>query len=426
VVRLAYRGKQETLEARKHKRDYGLELGKKLVGLFKKDHRRGRREGDTADETTSLLPDAHAPRSNAVEDGEFHPISSKRPFTKPAQPRPSFREAFSRQSVINLAVYSMLAMHSVASDQLLPIFMHHPHQSHTPGDPEYRLPFKFTGGFGLHSERIGFLFTLYGFCGMLIQFLIFPPVARRFGVLNCLKVCASAFPVIYFLTPFTALVGKGTTQQATMFALMFLKCVCVIFAFPCTTILLTNSAASLRVLGTLNGIATSLAAIGRAVGPAIGGSTFTLGVELGYVILPWWTISVLSICGAVPVWMLIEMDGFGDSDSGSGSDSGTDAEQHEISRGVLPDQNEQRQQIRAYLLGPDKTATPVRVDDEEEDEFAIDDTRAPSLVAGRERSESRARRVSAPIGSGGILPVGPGRERRMSSGLAQCNNGSLI
>jgi hypothetical protein len=34
--------------------------------------------------------------------------------------------------------------------------------------------------------------------------------------------------------------------------------------------------------------------------------------------------------------------------------------------------------------------------------------------------------MSAPIGSGGILPVGPSRERRMSSGLAQCNNGSLI
>ncbi|KAH0543583.1 hypothetical protein FGG08_002144 [Glutinoglossum americanum] len=425
---------KETLETRKHRRDYGLELGEKLVGLFRRDPQHGRRGGGTADETTSLLSGTPPPRLTAVEDEEFHRVSSKHPSAKPTQSRPGFREVFSRQSAINLVAYSMLSMHSVSSDQLLPIFMHHPPQSHTPDNPDFRLPFKFAGGFGLNSQRIGFLFTLYGVCGMLAQFLIFPAVARRFGVLNCLKVCVSTFPIIYFLTPFTALISPGTTQQATMFALMLVKCVCVIFAFPCSTILLTNSAVSLQILGTLNGFATSIAAIGRAIGPAIGGCTFTLGVELGYVILPWWTITALSICGAVPVWMLVEMDGFGDSESESDSDSqgsvgyiDGDPEcrktSHVPQREASPDQNEQRHRMRVALFGPGGNAF-VRAD---EDEFAIEDEGSPvSSVAGRKRSSSRTRRMSAPIGWGGILPVGPRRERRMSSAIAQCNNGSLI
>lgn len=43
----------------------------------------------------------------------------------------------------------------------------------------------------------------------------------------------------------------------------------MIFAFPCSTILLTNSSPTLRLLGTLNGIAVTLSAMGRAVGPAV-------------------------------------------------------------------------------------------------------------------------------------------------------------
>ena len=63
--------------------------------------------------------------------------------------------------------------------------MHHPKVKHDGGNT--RLPFKFSGGFGLGSSRIGTLFTMYGVIGCFIQFLIFPPVARRYGVLRCFK-----------------------------------------------------------------------------------------------------------------------------------------------------------------------------------------------------------------------------------------------
>lgn len=73
-------------------------------------------------------------------------------------------------------------------------------------------------------------------------------------------------------------------------------------------IMLTNSAVSLRVLGTLNGVATSTTAMGRAIGPAIEGWMFSVGLNSGYVILPWWTLAALAAIGAIPVWYLVEME----------------------------------------------------------------------------------------------------------------------
>ena len=154
---------------------------------------------------------------------------------------------------------------------------------------------------------------VYGLFGIFFQFIIFPPAARRFGILKCFKACSVTFPIIYVLTPFTALLPSVGTQQAAMVVLMLVKCWAAIFGFPSSTIMLTNSAVSLRVLGTLNGVATSLSALGRAAGPAVGGLTFSLGVSKGYVILPWWVLAALAILSAIPVFFLEEQDGFSDS-----------------------------------------------------------------------------------------------------------------
>lgn len=144
---------------------------------------------------------------------------------------------------------------------------------------------------------------------MFIQFLIFPKVARHYGVLYTFRVVVVAYPILYLVTPFTVLVPEFF-RHVTVFLLMLAKLACVIFSFPCSTILLTNTASSLRVLGTLNGVGVSISAIGRAVGPAIVGSAFTFGVKRGYVIIPWWILTLLGILSALPAFWIVETDGF--------------------------------------------------------------------------------------------------------------------
>ena len=100
---------------------------------------------------------------------------------------PSTREVFTRETVINLVAYTFLAFHSVAYDQNLPVFLNHPKIRDV--GATVRLPFSFQGGFGLTSGEIGTIFTCYGVACGLIQFLIYPTLVSRYGVLRCFRVC---------------------------------------------------------------------------------------------------------------------------------------------------------------------------------------------------------------------------------------------
>lgn len=149
---------------------------------------------------------------------------------------------------------------------------------------------------------------------MVVQFLLFPTTVKRFGVLRCTKVVSLVFPFLYLATPFTALV-PGPMRNFAVFLLLLGKLVGQIFVFPCLTILLTNSAASLTVLGTLNGVGTSVAAFGRAAGPAIMGEAFSLGIKRGFIIIPWWSLAAFTVISAIPVFWFVEVDGLqGDGD----------------------------------------------------------------------------------------------------------------
>ena len=320
---------KETLETKKDQRDYGIILGRLLLLPFapKKSGPKRSREDEP------LLGHSRKVSTTSLDtDNDAHKNHEAVRIVAP----PTYRQVFSRQSNLNLLAYSLLALHSLAYDQLLPVLMHYPRQMDRSTNPDVSLPFKFTGGFGLNSDRIGLLFTVYGVIGMLIQFFAFPSFARRYGVLPCLKAVTAMFPIAYVLTPFTVLLPTPTTQQIGIVTVMVIKCWAGIFAFPCTNILLTNSAISVRVLGTLNGVAVSISALGRAAGPAIGGYTFTVGVEKGYGIMPWWILGCFGILGAMAPWWLVEMEGFG-----AGNDD-NDTDEIDQDEAVLPNDAKKR------------------------------------------------------------------------------------
>ena len=396
---------RETLEEKKSQRDYGLILGRLLASPCTGKPRQ--RTWSNAEESEAFLSGITSEMSTPVS-GSHHAIEL------PKQ-RPGWGQVFSRQSNLNLLVYTILAMHSVAYDQLLPIFMHYPVQSIR--DPKVHMPFKFAGGFGIDSKRIGLLFTVYGIFGMLIQFFVFPVLARKYGVLNCLKACTMSFPLVYVATPFTALLPTNSLRQGVMMCLMLMKCFCGIFAFPCSTILLTNSAASLKILGTLNGVATSVSAIGRAAGPALAGATFTAGVDIGYVVISWWTLATIAVVGAGSVWLLVEMEGFGGPQEGDESDEEDEEEDDDAKASGIPSSE-------AY---PRKSSPPSIVEDAVEDDEAMAETSllTPATTRGSQspsrRQSLQLRRVPSPIGLGpGVIPHGA---RRYSSDLGATRSG---
>lgn len=99
------------------------------------------------------------------------------------------KDVFSVQTSINLLSYTILALHSVAYDQVLPVFLNYPRV--IPDETNTRVPFKFTGGFGLSSDKIGTIYTIYGIACGIVQFLLFPWLCARFGVLNCYRAAST-------------------------------------------------------------------------------------------------------------------------------------------------------------------------------------------------------------------------------------------
>lgn len=102
------------------------------------------------------------------------------------------REALTRQTVINLVTYTILSLHSLAFDQNITVFLNYPVMKHTPENTRY--PFYFNGGFGLKSNKIGSIFAIYGITCGVIQFVLYPPLVKRFGILRCWQVCCASPP----------------------------------------------------------------------------------------------------------------------------------------------------------------------------------------------------------------------------------------
>ncbi|KAL2826792.1 major facilitator superfamily domain-containing protein [Aspergillus cavernicola] len=283
----------ETLAAKKGHRDAGLVLGQILTRPCARQREKSR----------FIMPDDE--RTPLLIESQ-HTTKALQGIPEVKQPR--WREVFTSQSALILLTYALMSVHTMAFDSLFPVFLHNPVQR-LQDNPDMQLPFKFVGGCAMDSQQIGMFYTLTGIIGMVMQFYVFPTFAKRFGVLNCVKAPTVVSPILYLLTPYIPLVPESM-RNATIFSLVLAKLTCAIFIFPCITILLTNSASSLSILGTLNGVATSVSAIGRAAGPAVLGPIFSLGVRAGYIIIPWWFLSFLSVVAAIPVLWIVESDSF--------------------------------------------------------------------------------------------------------------------
>ena len=307
---------KETLADKKEERDWGLLVGKRITRAFKKRP-------------------ALSHRRSSMMDGEATaPLLPSKVASKKKNAPPSTKEVFTPQTITNLLAYTFLAFHSVAYDQNVTVFLNYPKITETKRSTH--LPFYFTGGFGLESGEIGTIFTCYGVACGLIQFLIYPALVGRFGVLRCFRVCSLILPIVYFLTPYTALLENATARYTALALIMLCKGFGIIIAFPSTTILLTNSCTSVRVLGTLNGFATAFSGLGRAAGPLLTGLAFTWGADHGYIMVPYAFLAVIALIGAIPVYMIVE----GDGPSASPDDSdGEDSDALADSAVILPNES---------------------------------------------------------------------------------------
>lgn len=195
--------------------------------------------------------------------------------------------------------------HTITFDSLLPVFLSTPDNS---VDHGLTLPFKFTGGFGLSTKQVGVILSMQGVYSMIATVFFFPIVVRKLGPLGLFRLLAWSYPILYLATPYLVLLPEGARRWG-IYAIIIWKCTFANFAFPANAILLTNSAPSLLLLGTINGVAASTASLCRTLGPVISGILYSTGLRIGYSGLAWWCTGLVTIIGAVISSQMAEKGG---------------------------------------------------------------------------------------------------------------------
>ncbi|KGQ12006.1 putative membrane protein [Beauveria bassiana D1-5] len=354
---------KETLETKRDHTDWGLLVGQRFKRAFSRRR--------------IIKPRA---RTSSFVDGEATaPLVPSRPLSRGGKargPSATLREIFTYQTVVTLLSYSFLAFHSVAYDQNITVFLSTPVEPRTPDN--YRPPLYFNGGFGLDPGTIGTIFIIYGVTSAAVQFILYPALVARFGVLRAFRACSIALPIVYFITPYASLFPTPRARFLAIVGVMVLKAFCIIVAFPSTTILLTNSCTSLRILSSLNGFATMFSALCRALGPASAGWVFTQGVDRGYVVAAYFFLGLVALIGAVPGFLIVE---------GAGPTAGRTTATAE--EGEESESSSSGGRGSAVLL-PNESAVVGSDDDDDDDDS---DERQP-LIKGHENAGTNYRSIA--------------------------------
>ncbi|POS84818.1 hypothetical protein EPUL_004001, partial [Erysiphe pulchra] len=290
---------EETHRVKKYQRDPGLEAGKwllkkisasKSMFISSTDD-----EVDNLHETTALLD---------TERRRNYSCSSTEPIMINTDDNHTVTRAFTKQVIINIACFGILAYHTMTLDSMLPIFLSYP----SPHDESsWTMPFKFTIGYGLSTKEIGVILSFQGAYSMFANLFIFPTLARRLGALGLFRVISISYPVLYFLIPYFSLLPPSLNHLG-IYLIAIWKCTFSTLAYPSNAIMLANSAPSFLSLGIINGVAASTASLSRAFGPTISGFLISVGQNTGYSGLAWWCCSLISLIGAALCLSLREMN----------------------------------------------------------------------------------------------------------------------
>jgi predicted MFS family arabinose efflux permease len=284
-------GLDETHEVARYRSDWGRRVGRRLVRVFRRRrYQQYRSLLDYPDGTSLLVDESIASRSL--------PPSPVRLRVRRRHKRPNFRQLFTRNVLLTLLVQFLLAFHTSAFNSMTFTFLPSPRAPKS----SHKDFFRFGGGLGLSSSRVGLATAIIGIIGLPLQIFIYPHVQSRLGTLTSFRTFLPFSPLSYALMPFLVLVPSYPYLVWPAFTLVVaLQVVSRTFALPAAVILVNNSVTDASILGTVNGVATSISSAARTLGPLLGGWGLGLGLKYDLVGGIWWALAVEALLG----WVLL-------------------------------------------------------------------------------------------------------------------------
>lgn len=186
-------------------------------------------------------------------------------------------EVLNRDTILLLITFLIFQLANISFNSLYPIFA----QAQPPT------------GRDLNPEEIGFSLAFAGVITILFQIGIFGRLREKAGNKATYRAGLAGFVVAFLLIPFVGYKNGSdrhntspttTTGKVWLWielgAVLIIKTVAAVGGLTSALLLITNSAPSHAVLGTLNGLAQTLSAGGRAVGPFLSGALFTAATKV--------------------------------------------------------------------------------------------------------------------------------------------------
>jgi hypothetical protein len=184
----------------------------------------------------------------------------------------SWDEIFTRDTILLLLTYLIFAFCNVSFNSLFPIFA----QAKPPA------------GRSLTPSEIGLSQGFAGVVTIIFQICIFNRLRDKMGNRWSYRAGLFGFVVSFMLMPFVgykssntqSLTGKSALMATELCFVLLVKTVASVGGLTSALLLVTNSAPNNAVLGALNGLAQTLSAAGRAVGPFLSGGLFSLTAKI--------------------------------------------------------------------------------------------------------------------------------------------------
>ncbi|KAJ5810204.1 uncharacterized protein N7503_002422 [Penicillium pulvis] len=293
-------GLDESHEIARHRRDWGRELGKRIVRAF------------------ARRPLHYSPLTRSGQDASMYldentewsaPSSPVRARSQPPQvprKRAGFRQIFTRNVVLTLLTHFLLAFHTSAFNSMTFVFLP------TPRAPEDSRTgfFHFSGGLGLPSARVGLATAIIGFIGLPLQIFLYPRIQGKLGTLTSFRTFLPLSPIAYLLMPFLVVLPRVPYIVWPSFTFVVsLQVISRTFVLPAAIILVNNCVTDSTILGTVHGIAQSISSAARTLGPLLGGWGLGLGLMHNMVGAIWWALAAEALIGYMVLWTIYEGKG---------------------------------------------------------------------------------------------------------------------
>ncbi|KAF2753488.1 MFS transporter-like protein [Pseudovirgaria hyperparasitica] len=202
------------------------------------------------------------------DDSDSTPI-----FTTSNDTQLTRSEVLNRDTILIMCTYFIFQLSNIAYNSLYPVFA----QAEPPA------------GRNLSPEEIGLSLSFAGIITIVFQVGIYGQLREKIGNKTTYRISLVTFAVAFLLMPWVGYkdgdngTGLGSGKVWLWIELGFVlivKTVATVGGLTSALLLITNSAPNHSVLGTLNGLAQTLSAAGRAAGPFISGALFTASTKI--------------------------------------------------------------------------------------------------------------------------------------------------